>query len=107
MDENIKKNLRQGDTWKRGLYMLLFVIIYSIAEFVIAAVVLFQFLTVLFTGSTNAQVLAFGQSLSTYIYQIMRFMTFNSDVHPYPFGKWPEPAPPEPEAEAKTIEPGE
>lgn len=90
MDENMKTNLRQGATWKRGLYMILFVIFYSIAEVVIAAVVLFQFLTVLFTGSSNERLLGFGQALSTYVYQVMRFLTFNSEEYPYPFGEWPE-----------------
>ena len=34
-----------------------------------------------------------GQSLSTYIYQILTFLTFNSNEHPYPFGAWPKGVP--------------
>jgi hypothetical protein len=69
---------------------LLFTIIYGIAEIVVAAVVLFQLLSVLFNGSTNERLLNLGQNLSTYVYQILLFLTFNSDERPYPFGDWPD-----------------
>jgi len=90
MENEIRQNLRNRTTWWRALYMLLFTIIYGIAEVVVAAVVLFQLLSVLFTGSTNERLLNLGQNLSTYVYQILLFLTFNSDERPYPFGDWPD-----------------
>ena len=95
MENEIKQNLRNRTTWFRALYMLLFTVIYGIAEIVIAAVVLLQLLTVLFTGDTNWRLLALGQNLSTYVYQIMLFLTFNTEEHPYPFGDWPDGPPTE------------
>ncbi|MDH5764873.1 MAG: DUF4389 domain-containing protein [Gammaproteobacteria bacterium] len=86
----IKENLTQQSTWVRGLYMLLFAVFYGVAKVVLSAVIVFQFLLVLFTGSTNDRLLKLGQSLSTYSYQIMIFLTFNSDYQPYPFGAWPK-----------------
>jgi hypothetical protein len=50
---------------------------------------------VLFTGDTNERLLTLGQNLSTYVYQITLFLTFNSDEHPYPFGDWPDGPPTE------------
>ncbi len=76
--------------WIRALYMLLFSIIYSVTEVVIALVAAGQFLTVLITGSKNERLLKFGQSLSTFVYQIMQFFTFNSEEKPFPFAEWPE-----------------
>ena len=70
--------------------MLLFAIFYSIAEVVLFAVVVFQFLLKLFTGETNARLRKLAQSLATYIYQIIQFLGFNSDYQPYPFGAWPK-----------------
>lgn len=95
MSDDLKHHLKERKTWLRGFYMLLFVIIYSIAEILIAAVVIFQFLITLFTGRTNSRLLKLGQSLSTFVYQILLFLTFNSEYHPYPFGAWPkgEPVP--------------
>ncbi len=93
MEDEIKQNLRNRKTWLRALYMLLFMVIYGVAEFIIAAVVLFQLFSVLFTGSTNERLLTLGQNLSTYVYQIVLFLTFNSDDHPYPLGEWPQGTP--------------
>lgn len=87
---DIKENLKQQKTWLRALYMLLFAVFYGVAKVVLSAVIIFQFLLVLFTGSTNARLLKLGQSLSTYSYQIMVFLTFNSNYQPYPFGAWPK-----------------
>jgi hypothetical protein len=90
MSNDIKDNLKQQSTWLRGLYMLLFALIYSIAEIVLFAVVVFQFLLKLFTADTNPRLLKLGQSIATYIYQVIQFLTFNSDYQPYPFGAWPK-----------------
>jgi hypothetical protein len=76
--------------WKRALFMLLFAVIYSIAEIVVLLVVVFQFLCVLITGDRNPRVLELGQSLSTFVYEILRFVTFNSERMPFPFDVWPK-----------------
>lgn len=89
MDEELKKNISKIETWKRALFMLLYTILYSVAEVVLAAVVVFQFLSMLFTGRSNEALLKFGKSLSQYIYEIMLFLTFNSEDHSYPLGEWP------------------
>lgn len=90
MTHDYKKNLKQTSTWKRGLYMLLFAVFYGIAEVVLIAIIVFQFLLKLFTDVTNARLLQLGQNLSTYIYEILQYLTFNSDYQPYPFGEWPD-----------------
>ena len=90
MNDEIKQKILDKNTWLRGLYMLLFILIAGVARFVIAVVVLFQFFSVLITGNTNAQLLTLGQNLSTYIYQITLFLTFNSELRPFPFSGWPD-----------------
>ena len=89
MNDEIKQNIKEKSTWLRGLYMLLFLIFYSVAKVIIFAIIAFQFVLSLLTGKTNDRLVKLGQSLSTYLYQIMIFLTFNSDEHPYPFGAWP------------------
>jgi len=90
MNNQIKENLKQQSTWVRGIFMLMFTLFYSVAEVVLFAVVLIQFLLKLFTGKSNTRLLKLGQSLATYIYQIIQYLTFNSDYQPYPFGAWPK-----------------
>jgi len=73
----------------RGLQMLIFAVCLWLARFVLLAVVVFQFLTVLFSGNTNQNLLKFGLQLSVYQCQIMRFLTYNTEQLPYPIGDWP------------------
>jgi hypothetical protein len=103
MSNELKAHLKERRTWLRGLYMLLFVVFYTVAEVLITAVVIFQFLLALFTGSSNERLLKLGQSLSTYVYQILQFLTFNTDYHPYPFGAWPKGAPKENTKQGKSA----
>lgn len=92
MEEQMKENLKSGSTWIRGLYMLLFCVLYGIAEIVLTIVVLFQFGTKLFTGNTNDRLLELSQNIASYIYEVVRFLGFNSEEKPYPFGEWPKKA---------------
>lgn len=79
-------------TWLRGIFMLIF---FAIAHYfiilLIAAIALFQFGSVLFTGQLNVWLLDFGRSLSTYSQQIVSFLTYNSEQKPFPFSEWPRP----------------
>ena len=90
MGNDVKDNLKDQSTWIRALYMLLYAFFYGIAKLVVFAVVVFQLLLKLFTGDTNERLRKLGQGLSTYIYQILQYLTFNSEYQPYPFGAWPK-----------------
>jgi hypothetical protein len=89
MDERAKRNLTQPDVWLRLLFVLLFAALYSLAEIVLAAVVIVQFVIILASGRRNPRLLRLGHGLSTYAYQVWMFMSFNTDVKPYPFAEWP------------------
>ena len=90
MSNDVKENLKSQSTWVRGLYILIYAVFYTIAEIVLFAVIAFQFLLKLFTADTNERLGKLGQGLSTYIYQRLQYMNFNSDYQPYPFGAWPK-----------------
>lgn len=90
MSNDVKQNLKRQSTWMRGFYMLIYIACCTIADIVLFAVIVFQFLLKLFTGDTNERLHKLGQGLSTYIYQILQYLSFNSDYQPYPFGAWPK-----------------
>ena len=89
MDANLKENVASTGTWGRALFMILFAIIYSVAEIVLATVVIIQFFFVLFTGTANPRLLGFGQEISQFIYDVFIFLTYNSEERPFPFAPWP------------------
>lgn len=91
MDEQLKSNLTSGKHWMRLVYMVLFAIFLYVASFVISFLVVVQFVFALVTGSDNSKLRQFGFSLSAYIHQALQFLTYNSEVKPFPFSDWPEP----------------
>jgi hypothetical protein len=103
MTTSVKTNITRGETWVRALYMVLFGVIYNVAEIVLLAVVVLQFVLTLLTGKTNARLLSFGDALSTYVYQIFRFLTYNTEDKPFPFGPWPSTD--EPQGQEETSDP--
>lgn len=89
------KELERESILLRILWMVLFTIVWQLAEVVLGAVVLLQLGYRLFYGAPNAGLLGFGDSLSQYLAQIGRFGTFNSDEKPWPLADWPTPQPPQ------------
>jgi len=95
MSEEVRKNVAVEKTWVRAIFMLIFGLLYSLAEIVILVVVAFQFLTVLFTGEKNQKLLKLGNELSIYVYQVFQYLTYNSEEKAFPFSDWPTESKPE------------
>ena len=90
MADDLKEHVTARSTWMRLVYMILFIVAFNVAELVIAFTVLVQFLFKLISGQPLEQLIVLGDSLSSYVGEIVRFMTFRSEDMPYPFGKWPK-----------------
>ena len=87
---SLKENLKSQSTWLRLFFMLVMVLLYSVSRLVVSAVVVLQFFWVLFTGETNKRLGNLGQALATYTYQIICYLTFNTEQRPFPFDSdWP------------------
>lgn len=89
MDDEVKGNLKNTEVWMRLLYIVIVYVLYGAAKVVLFVMVLFQFLSTLFTGKTNERLLAFGKQLSDYIYQTVQYLSYTSDDKPFPFAEWP------------------
>ena len=90
MKDKTRERFINTEIWVRGLYMLLFLIAYNIAEFIIVLLAVFQFISALFTGRANEALIQFGKNLSVFVYEIFEFLTFNTDERPFPFNPWPD-----------------
>jgi hypothetical protein len=90
MDEEIKERLRSRDLWLRALYMVFFAIVSVIVRTVVTLLAFVQFIAILLTGHANEPLLQLGNNLSVYAYQIIRFVTFNTEMQPFPFSAWPD-----------------
>ncbi len=86
---DVKENVRNIDTWLRGLFIVIFGIIFYFLVGIIWLLVIFQFLTKVFTGSLNERLESFSQGLSDYANQILQYVTFQSEMRPFPFSPFP------------------
>lgn len=87
---NLEDHIKSRSTWLRLFYMLVLGFLYGVSRLVIVSVVVIQFFTVLLTGEINGSLRALGHSLAIYSYQIVNFLTFNTERLPFPFGsRWP------------------
>lgn len=80
---------KSAETWRRALFMLLFAVVFWIAEFLLLAVAVFQFGFVLMTGERNERLLSFGDDLSRVFHHLVGYLTFQTEEKPFPFSDWP------------------
>ncbi len=88
MSGDNRSHLKNKSTWMRLVHMIVLAIAFSVAELVIGATVLFQFLSLLFTGKTNDNAKRLGAEFADYLRDIVRYMTFVSEERPFPYAAW-------------------
>lgn len=90
MDPELKARLTARDKWLRLLYIVVYAIMFQVAEIVAGVAVLVQFLWTLFTGTPNDSLRDFGQRLAEWLRQTITYVTWGADARPWPFGNpWP------------------
>jgi hypothetical protein len=88
-EEDLKKNVKDKDTWLRFVYLVLFGIAFYLSASILLVVSLVQFLAKLFSGSSFAGLAELGDGLASYLAQVTRYLTFASDDKPFPFAPFP------------------
>jgi Flp pilus assembly protein TadB len=91
--DDLSQHVKSRSTWLRFVFMLLFAVIFYVAGIVLFAVAAIQFLFMLFSGESNERLTRFGGSLARFLEQVAWFLTYNTEVMPFPFSDWPVGAP--------------
>ena len=86
---DVKQNVRNIDTWLRGLFIVIFAVIFYFLVGIIWLLVIFQFFTAVITGKLNSQLEKFSGGLTDYAMQILHYVTYQSDLKPFPFSPLP------------------
>ncbi|MCP5244452.1 MAG: DUF4389 domain-containing protein [Burkholderiales bacterium] len=92
MKKEVEQPSQRNEILVRAIFMLFFIVVYSISKFLVTGIMIFQFVSIMLTEKPNEQILKFSQGLSIYISQIIQFLSFNSEQRPFPFSKWPDSA---------------
>ena len=87
---DVKQNLRNVDNWLRGLFIVIFAVIFYFLVGIIWLLVIFQFLTTVITGKLNNQLENFSGVLTDYALQILDYVTYQTDLKPFPFSPLPD-----------------
>lgn len=77
------------DLGMRVVYMLLFAVVFWVLCWILAAATIIQLIVRLLNGRANADLTRFGASLARYARQVIEFLTFVTELTPYPFTAWP------------------
>lgn len=86
----------------RLLYTIFFVIVLEILKTIIQVAVLFQYVYLFITQTYSNPVIAFSNKVSVHAYRVMRYITLNENMRPFPFSDFPkETDPPEPDVDFK------
>ncbi|TCP62935.1 uncharacterized protein DUF4389 [Rhodovulum bhavnagarense] len=82
------KPVDKSAAWRRGAWMLVLLILFSIAHSVLAATAVLQFGWLLFTGKANPNISDFGEKLGNWLAMNARFQAVASEDKPFPWNEW-------------------
>ena len=89
--DEIVDNISERSFWVRILLMVGFaLVLYIVILPLILVLTIAQALFTLITGQSNANLRYFSATLALYVPQVIEFLTYLSDVRPYPFSDLPE-----------------
>lgn len=90
-----KANLTNQNFWLRLPFMLLFYFVWKLAGLILLVCIVLQTLFQLIKNQPQEKILSFSAQLTSYGYQIFRYLSFNSEEKPFPFANWPKVEAPE------------
>jgi hypothetical protein len=73
----------------RIVYMLLFAVVFWLLCWILAAATLVQLIVRILNARPNPELVRFGGALGRYARQVIEFLTFVTELTPYPFAAWP------------------
>lgn len=74
--------------WARGGWMLVLLILFSMAQMLLVATAIFQFGWMLFTRKKNPNITDFGTKLGNWMAKTARFQAVASEEKPFPWSAW-------------------
>ncbi len=79
-DDHDDKNI-----WMRGLFMLILAFLFGIAEMILVAFAVLQFLWMLFGKEKNAFLAESGHTIGAWLHAVAQFQTGATDEKPFPW----------------------
>lgn len=77
------------NVWMRGLFMVILMVLFNVAQTLLVVVTIIQFFWILFNGSPHQAIRNFGVSLGKWASQTANFQSGASEEKPFPWATWP------------------
>ncbi len=93
VEETVQETKQQttdsnSETFSRVFYTVLLALIGWVALWVFSFVVIIQFGFLLITGQVNTNLKGFNKEVGLYLFDIIKFLSFQSNEKPFPFRGW-------------------
>ena len=79
----------RAEIWRRGLVMLVFMVLFGIGQSLLQVLTVAQFLWYLVKYRPNERLVEFGRSLADWLAQVGRFQCCETEEKPFPWAAWP------------------
>ena len=88
--EEVVENIKETSIWLRLILVVIFLFVFNFADIILWFIAGIQFLFTIFTKKPNENLLGFSIKLRNYLSQIIDFVTYSSDLKPFPFSPFPD-----------------
>jgi hypothetical protein len=92
MNDPLVSTDTEAHGWRRIILMLVyFFVVFYLVKIVAALIMLVQIVVVWINGAPNERMREFAANMNRYSFHILQYVTFNTDLKPFPFSDWPDP----------------
>jgi hypothetical protein len=87
--QRTRSQLSRNSVWIRGLFMIVFMFAFGIAEMILALIAIVQFLWLLLHKEPNVLLVNFGKSLAFWLADVAAYQCCATEQKPFPWDDWP------------------
>ncbi len=90
MDGLSSGGIPRGKIGIRLIFTLIFLIILSLMHIMFQMIALIQYVILLLTRSYSEPLRSFSNRAAVYAYRLIRYITLNDNIRPFPFADFPQ-----------------
>ena len=89
MDNKKQLNGSRKEIFIRFLYSMLYLVVFEILKVIVQITVVFQYIYLFVSLSHNDSVRNLSNKVAAYTYEVIRYLTLNTNLRPFPFNDFP------------------
>ena len=86
----LTENIKEPSIWVNFFLKIIYLVFLNFIVPFLGFITLLQLLFSIGSKKPNENLVSFSKKISSYIYQIINFITYSSDQSPWPFNSFPE-----------------